>query len=270
MTKEREFPFSKSSFDALRKRAKAHSGIMVSDDKYEMYYARLAKRLRALRMSSFKDYIALLDSDKEEFKNFINAITTNVTSFDRERHHFDFLKEALPSINTSELSVWSAGCSSGEEPYSIIINLYEYCQQQRKPLALVATDLDTDVLQRAANGVYPVKSVSDYDKTILRRFFRKGVGANAGFCRVKPEYRKLIRFSQLNLITEFRLNDTFDVIFCRNVLIYFDAERKQKIVERFAQHLKPGGLLFLGHSETLQSSNRFYRNVGKNVYQKND
>lgn len=264
----REFEFSKNHFNALRKMAKAYSGIHVTDDKYEMYYARLAKRLRQLKLPSFREYIALLEKDQAEFKNFINAITTNVTSFNRESHHFDILREELSRLNTRELLLWSAGCSSGQEPYSIIASVLPDCERLNMDLEIHATDLDTDVLQRAQNGVYPLDAISDYDKKIKKRFFLKGIGQHEGKCRVKKRYRDLVKYRQLNLIHRWNIQTQYSAIFCRNVMIYFDAEQKKKLIKGFAERLQPNGLLFLGHSETLPNQHEYFANIGKNVYRK--
>ncbi len=264
----KEFQFTRKHFDRLRKEAKDYSGIHVTDDKHEMYYARLAKRLRKLKMDNFDDYIRLIEKDPLEFKEFINAITTNVTSFDREPYHFEFLKEQISSGSINSLSIWSAGCSSGEEPYSLIINLFELCQQYQIPFNIVATDLDTDVLKRAANGTYPLKSVEGYNREVKRKFLLKGVNQQDGFCRVKNQYRKLIKYKQLNLIKDWHFDQPFDVIFCRNVMIYFENDMKQRILKKYADHLVSNGLLFLGHSESVNKTNTDFDNVGKTIYRK--
>lgn len=266
--KKKEFGFTRKHFDLLRQKAKAYSGIHVTDDKYEMYYARLAKRLRLLKLDSFNEYLKLIDKDPEEFIDFINAITTNVTSFDREAHHFEYLKERIKANEIHSLSIWSAGCSSGEEPYSIIVNLYELARQHKIPFKLVGTDLDTNVLSRAANGVYDVKAIEKYSKETKKRYFLKGVGSNSGKCRVKKPYRELVQFKQLNLINNWRFDKPFDVIFCRNVMIYFENDMKHQILKKYAEHLVPGGLLFLGHSESISKNNTDFDNVGKTIYRK--
>lgn len=266
--REKEFQFTLKHFEFLRKKANAYSGIQVSDDKYEMYYARLAKRLRALGLTSFDDYLPLVENDTKEFIAFINAITTNVTSFDRESHHFEFLRDNVKQRQITSLKVWSAGCSSGEEAYSLIVNLHNLTQQYRIPFNIVGTDLDTSVLQRAADGVYDVKAIAKYDTETKRKFFEKGVGKNVGKCRVKKRYRNLVQFHQLNLIKEWKFDKPFDIIFCRNVMIYFDNDMKQRLLEKFSQCLSPNGLLFLGHSESISKSNNNFDNIGKTIYRK--
>lgn len=264
----KEFEFTQKQFDTLRKKAKAYAGIHVTEDKYEMFYARLAKKIRQLKLNNFSEYLSLLDKDQSEFKNFINAITTNVTSFGREQHHFDYLQEMVRSGKKTSLSIWSAGCSSGEEPYSIILNLYELCQRHRVRLTILATDLDTDVLRKAANGVYPLQAIEKYPKNLKKTFFLKGKGSNEGFCRVKKQFRQLIEFRQLNLISDWKFPTPFDAIFCRNVMIYFDNEQKAEILRKYHESLCSKGLLFLGHSESLHKLSKGFDNVGKTIYEK--
>ena len=228
----KEFGYNRKVFDGLRKLANAYSGITVTDEKYEMYYARLTKRLRFHKMATFGEYLQMVENDPLEFKEFINCITTNVTSFGREQHHFDYLKNYLSQQSVREFNIWSAGCSSGEEPYSIIMNLMPVCEQKGITLNITATDLDTDVLQKGANGVYPISALDKYDIQIKRAFFEKGKGANHDKCRVKEKYRKIVQFQQLNLMHDWQLSQKYDVIFCRNVLIYFDNPKKAAVGEK--------------------------------------
>ena len=267
-TREKEFHFSAREFDHLRKKANAHSGIRASADKYEMYYARLVKRLRARGLKSFSEYLALIEREPREFVAFINAITTNVTSFDREGHHFQFLREQVQQRQIKSLKVWSAGCSSGEEAYSIIVNLHQLTQDYQVPIDITGTDLDTDVLERACRGIYDLEAIEKYSKDIKRRFFDKGIGKNVGKCRVKARYRNLVNFYQLNLIKPWQFKEPFDVIFCRNVMIYFNGDIKQRMLEKFASHLVPDGLLFLGHSESISKTNSQFDNIGNTIFRK--
>lgn len=248
--------------------ANAYSGITVTDEKYEMYYARLTKRLRFHKIATFSEYVVMVEKDALEFKEFINCITTNVTSFGREQHHFDYLKNYLSQQPVKEFNIWSAGCSSGEEPYSIIINLMSTCEQKGIKLNITATDLDTDVLQKGANGIYPISAIEKYDLKTRRQFFEKGKGANQDNCRVKKKYRNIVTFQQLNLMHDWQLSQKYDVIFCRNVLIYFDNPKKQRLAKKYWEHLIPGGHLFLGHSETLHKISDDYDSVGKTIYRK--
>lgn len=266
----KEFGYSRALFNKLRELAHNYSGITVTDEKYEMYYSRLTKRLRFHKLDNFTDYVAMVENDAVEFKEFINCITTNVTSFGREQHHFDYLKHALQHHSERELHIWSAGCSSGEEPYSIILNIHEICEQKHIRLSITATDLDTDVLRKGMAGVYPIQAIDKLDITTKKRFFEKGKGANKEKCRIKAQYRKLIKFQQLNLMHDWQLSQKYDVIFCRNVLIYFDNPKKQRLINMYHQHLKPNGLLFLGHSETLHKLSDDFESVGKTIYRRKD
>lgn len=264
----KEFGYTREIFDRLRQLAHSWSGITVTDEKFEMYYARLTKRLRFHKLTSFQDYLQMVENDAFEFKEFINCITTNVTSFGREQHHFDYLSKFLESYTKKEINIWSAGCSSGEEPYTIIINLIPVCERKGIKLKITATDLDTDVLQKGANGVYPLRAIEKYDLKIKKQFFEKGKGANKDNCRVKDKFRKLIEFQQLNLMDNWQLSQKYDVIFCRNVLIYFDNEKKKRLARKYWEHLVPDGHLFLGHSETLHKISEDYDGVGKTIYRR--
>ena len=264
----KEFGYTRDIFGRLRKLAHSWSGITVTDEKFEMYYARLTKRLRFHKLETFREYLAMVENDAFEFKEFINCITTNVTSFGREQHHFDYLSSVLEKQPVKELSIWSAGCSSGEEPYTIIINLMDVCERKDIKLKITATDLDTDVLQKGANGVYSQRAIEKYDLKVKKRFFEKGKGNNKDHCRIKERYRKLIDFQQLNLIDDWQFSQKYDAIFCRNVLIYFDNPKKQRLARKFWEHLVPDGYLFLGHSETLLKISDDYDSVGKTTYRK--
>lgn len=270
MHSRKEFEFSSRHFDKLRHLAYEYSGIQVSDDKYEMYYARLAKRLRAQKLVDFDAYIKRVTSNTDEFREFINAITTNVTAFQREPHHFDFLKKMLMTWQKKTMTIWSAGCSSGQEPYSILVNILPICEERNITVTLRATDLDTDVLARAADGIYPLEAVEVFSQEQKKRFFLKGKGAQAGKCRLKAEVRRLVTFEQLNLIKSWSSATKYDVIFCRNVMIYFDNNTKSALVSRFHASLVPQGWLFLGHSESLPRTTLGWRTEGKNIYRRCD
>ncbi|WP_051275359.1 CheR family methyltransferase [Aestuariibacter salexigens] len=268
MKADKEFDFSFKQFDRLRRLAHDYSGIHVTDDKYEMYYARLAKRLRALKLNNFTDYITRVEKDKDEFREFINAITTNVTAFEREPHHFAHLKQIISSWSKPTINIWSAGCSTGQEPYSILVNILPICRQKRINVKMLATDLDTDVLMKAKAGIYPLEAIDAYDIDTKRKFFKRGKGNKEGFCRVKPELTGMIDFKQLNLIYPWKMDQTFDCIFCRNVLIYFEMDKKLEILDRYAAQLAHDGTLFLGHSESIPRSDTSWQTIGKNMYQK--
>ena len=251
-----------------------HAGIQLNDGKKELVYSRLAKRIRGLGLNSFGDYCNVLEKDREEVLNCINAMTTNVTSFFRESHHFEFLTNEVlspASQNNSgeDITIWSAGCSTGQEPYSIAFTCCDFMQSKQPfNVQITATDLDSQVLQKAAQGVYPVKDLSSLNQDQLKRWFLRGKGARKGQARVADEIRRLINFSQLNLNDSWGQAGKYDVIFCRNVMIYFSSELRKKLIERFHASLKPNGCLVLGHSESLFGLSTKFRLVGRTIHQK--
>jgi len=270
--KQREFPYTRSDFNFLRKVANERTGIVVSDDKYDMFYARLSRRVRFLGLSSFKAYCEVVRRDPggDELKELVNAITTNLTAFFRENHHFEYLKqhivkEHLTRHPTSHpLRIWSSGCSTGEEPYSLSISLHEALPGHRLgDIDILATDIDSNVLAKAASGVYAAERVSGIDKMRMKRWFLRGKGSNGGMVKLKPEIRRPIRFGQLNLMEDWRMEQPLDVIFCRNVIIYFDDAMKKKVIGAFYDNLLPGGYLVLGHSESIHKLSRAFRPVIK-------
>jgi chemotaxis protein methyltransferase CheR len=275
--KQREFPYTQRDFGFLRRLAYERTGIVVGDDKYDMFYARLSRRVRKLGLDGFAAYCGLLRQDPAgpESLELVNAITTNLTAFFRENHHFEYLSRTLAGehlarhASAQPLRIWSAGCSTGEEPYSIAMGLLEILPAQRvRDLDILATDIDSNVLATAAGGVYSQERVSGIDNARLRRWFLRGKGRNAGSVRVKPEVRRHVRFGQLNLMQAWQLEHPLDVIFCRNVIIYFGKEDKIRLVDRYADTLRPGGYLFIGHSESLfQISDRFEL-IGNTIYRK--
>ena len=274
---EREFAYTRKDFDFLRRIAHERTGIVVSDDKFDMFYARLSRRLRHLGLTSFADYCRHLRQDQggDEALELVNAITTNLTAFFRERHHFDFLREEIvPGFlsrhpKAAPFRIWSAGCSTGEEPYSLAMTLLENWPRHRQDdLHLYATDIDSNVLATAATGIYPAERVRDLPPATLKRWFLRGKGGQAGKVRVKPELQRPLSFSQLNLLGPWHWDEPMQVIFCRNVIIYFGQEDKTRLVERFADALVDGGYLVIGHSETLKRANSPFEPVGRTIYRK--
>ncbi|ANE55378.1 protein-glutamate O-methyltransferase CheR [Methylomonas sp. DH-1] len=270
----REFEYTQADFDILRKISNQHSGILVPDDKFDMFYSRLAKRLRLLGLASFKEYCQYLtDHPADEFTEFINSVTTNLTSFFRENHHFEYLTETVvPELlkkkaAVRQVKIWSAGCSTGEEPYSLAMALKESLPAGWD-LKILATDLDTNVLATAANGVYSADRAAGISEQRLKRWFQKGRGRQANKVRVKPELRAAVTFRQLNLMRDWPMCGRFDVIFCRNVLIYFDRQTKTKLAERYASLLETGGYLFIGHSESLHQLDTAFEPIGNTIYRK--
>lgn len=275
MKEQGEFKFTQKDFDHLRKLVTQHSGITLSDAKKSLVYGRLARRLRKLGLTSFKEYCQILDGgDEEELSNFINAITTNLTSFFRENHHFDFLnKKLLPAYkqnnSSRRLRIWSAGCSTGEEPYSIAATLYDFFKADTGwDIKILATDLDTNVVAHGKAGIYNEKTIEDLSSQQRQRWFKKGTGTNEGMYRVIPEIRQMITFRPLNLMREWPMKNQFDIIFCRNVVIYFDKEAKKKLFERYANIMPDDGYLFIGHSENLFRTSDRFDSIGHTIYQK--
>ncbi|QPK64193.1 protein-glutamate O-methyltransferase [Methylomonas sp. LL1] len=272
--KVREFEYTLEDFNCLRKISNQHSGIMVPDDKFDMFYSRLSKRVRMLGFSRFKQYCDYLHSyPDQEFTQFINAVTTNLTSFFRENHHFDYLSQSLlPELLKKnqaqrQIKVWSAGCSTGEEPYSIAMALMENIPEDWA-IKILATDLDTNVLSTAAEAIYPLDKVAAIGEQRLHRWFQKGVGAQNNKVRVKSSLRRLIHFAPLNLMQEWPMKGGFDFIFCRNVLIYFDRDTKSQLANRYAGLLREGGHLFIGHSESLHQLDTPFTLIGNTIYKK--
>lgn len=272
----REFEYTQEDFDFLRKISNQHSGILVPDDKFDMFYSRLSKRVRLLGFTRFKQYCDYLQHHPEqEFTEFINAVTTNLTSFFREKHHFDYLAETvLPELLKKnqaqrQIKVWSAGCSTGEEPYSLAMTLLENVPSGWD-VKILATDLDTNVLATAAEGIYALERVTSIGEQRLKRWFQKGVGVQSRKARARADLRRIIHFKQLNLMQDWPMQGVFDVIFCRNVLIYFDRDTKARLVNRYAGLLRQGGHLFIGHSESLHQIDVPFMLVGHTIYRKTD
>lgn len=270
---KKEFEFTREDFDYLRQVVSDTTGIVSSEDKYTMYYSRLAARLRALGLADFKAYREYLGKNSEtESIELINSVTTNLTSFFREKHHFDYLRETvIPQKRQNgerRLRIWSAGCSSGEEAYSIALTLQQAIRDiEQWDIRILATDIDSHVLGSAQDGVYNAARVANIDEVLLKRYFLPVEGDTQGKVRVDDCLRKLIQFQQLNLLHRWPLQEKFDLIFCRNVVIYFNGETKADLVDRFADQLVNNGLLMMGHSESLYQTSSRFELLGKTVYQ---
>lgn len=271
-----EFEFTFRDFEFLRRLSTEHTGIVVPDDKFNMFYARLSRRVRALGLGSFGEYCRFLAENPDaEHSAFINSITTNLTSFFRESHHFDYLAETLIPVwrrtnsASRKIRIWSAGCSTGEEAYSIaMVVLDNFPNPDTWDIRVLATDIDSDVLGVARRGVYPADSIKSLEKTRLQSWFLRGRGSQAGNIRVTEPLKHLVTFKPLNLMGRWPMRGTFDAIFCRNVLIYFDAETKCALAGRFSDLLVPGGHLFIGHSESLTGCTGPLESIGHTIYQK--
>jgi chemotaxis protein methyltransferase CheR len=273
--RDREFQFTDRDFQRIRDIVKRNTGIHLSDAKKNMVYGRLSRRLRQLKFSRFDDYLGRLEDDGEdELVNFINAITTNLTAFFRENHHFEYFgRNLLPALLESKsdrkVRIWSAGCSTGEEPYSIAMTLLEHMPPGRYwDLRILATDLDSNVLETASRGIYTIERINGMSRERLRRWFRKGRGQHEGLVKVVHDLREIITFKQLNLMQEWPFGGPFDLIFCRNVVIYFDKETQRRLFDRFANMLVPNGHLFIGHSESLFKVSERFDSLGNTIYRK--
>lgn len=266
----REFVWTNSDFEHVQKLIYQRAGISLHDGKHAMVYSRLSRRLRETGHQSFKDYLRWLEStDGPEWQEFVNALTTNLTSFFREGHHFQILGDYLKSDKFSGgCKIWCSAASTGEEPYSIAMTAVE-ALGSTKNFSLAASDIDSKVLHAAAQGVYRADALKGIDQGRLQRFFLKGKAGNAGMARVKPELREKIDFLMVNLIkNDWPFRDLFDVVFCRNVMIYFDAATQRQVLERIHKVMKPGGLLFVGHAENFSDSRDLFALKGKTVYER--
>jgi len=275
--REREFTLSDKEFSFLCKFVYDVAGIVLNDSKREMVYRRLTRIIRERKLSSFSQYCQMLkDNTSEEKDYFINAITTNLTSFFRENHHFEYLmKSELPHLIvknklSKRIRIWSSAASTGEEPYSIAISVLEACKNilSTWDVKVLATDIDSDVLATGKTGVYDDKRIEDIPEQYKKAYFSRGVGENVNKVKVDSQLQALLTFKQLNLLHEWPMKGPFDIIFCRNVIIYFDKQTQIDLFERYYEMLSPGGLLILGHSENLGSYQQYFENVGRTIFRK--
>lgn len=274
-----DFAFSIHDFERVRRLIRTHAGINLNDTKRNMVYSRLARRVRAAGLDNFTAYLDRFEHDSgfgaAENEHFINALTTNLTSFFRESHHFPVLAEFLQArlgASADEVRLWCSAASTGEEPYSIAMTMQE-ALGARATASLLATDIDTTVLATAARGVYKAEGAAACGEARMKRFLLRGTGANAGMVRVRPELSRLIEFKPLNLLderwpTRAEFARGMDVVFCRNVMIYFDKPTQRKVLAGIAQVLKRGGLLFAGHSENFSDCREWFVPRGRTVYEK--
>lgn len=275
-----EFTISDQEFRLFQDLVKAHTGIALTEHKRNLVCSRLSKRLRGLGLTSFQRYYDYLNAEagEAELENFVNAITTNKTDFYRENWHFKFLEqEIVPALKARvarggerRIRIWSAGCSSGEEPYTIAITLREAIESLLAwDIRILASDIDTEVLVRAAQAIYPEERVAEIPRPLLERYFRQGTGAQAGLVQVTREVRNLVTFRRINLLEEpWPIRTVFDCIFCRNVIIYFDKPTQYRLMQRFATYLKDDGHLFLGHSESLYGISDQFAFLHHTIYRK--
>ena len=267
-----EFAFDGADFERVRGLIYRRAGINLHAGKQAMVYSRLSRRLRELGQRSFGAYLQWLENGQgaqaeQEWQEFVNCLTTNLTSFFREEHHFGLLEAALQPRRGSALRIWCNAASTGEEPYSLAMTVVEALGADA-PVAIVASDIDTRVLGVAERGVYPADA-RGLSTERLKRHFLRGSGANVGLIRVKPELQRLLAFRVHNLMDErWSLGDPFDIVFCRNVMIYFDAPTQRRVLERMHRAMRPQGLLFAGHSENFADSRDLFRLRGKTLYER--
>jgi chemotaxis protein methyltransferase CheR len=269
-TEGREFEFTARDFDRIARLIYERVGISLGSSKHQMVYSRLSRRLRARNLQSFEEYLQLLATgDPAELEAFTNSLTTNLTSFFREAHHFPLLAEhVLAQARRHRVELWCSAASTGEEPYSMAMTVVEAFGSFTPPVHIVATDVDTQVLAHAERGVYPLERLERMPQQRLRQFFLRGTGSQSGYARIRPELQQLISFRPLNLLERsWPLRGPFDAIFCRNVMIYFDKKTQRAILERFRPLLREDSLLFAGHSESFQHAADLFRPRGKTVYE---
>jgi len=268
-------PLSDVLFEKFSRLVFDNTGIFLKPEKKELLNARLGKRLRQCNIDSFEAYYDYVQADTsgEELISLINSVSTNFTSFFRENSHFEYMTSTvLPEFTASGakgLKLWSAACSSGEEPYTLAIVLNNF--KQKNPsfsFTIQATDISTKVLDAAKAGVYAEERIRTMPKDILKQYFQKGKGKSEGFVKVKRELSEPISFERFNLMGDFPWREEFNVIFCRNVMIYFNRETQQELVNKFSRCLKPGGYLFIGHSESLTSIDHPFKQVSTTAYKK--
>lgn len=273
---EQKLNFEKQYFDKFRSLVTEHTGIKLAESKVDMVYRRFAPRLKKLGLNDFGEYYEILQGENPvEILEFSNLITTNLTSFFREKHHFEYLsKTAFPQmlarkVNSRRLRVWSAGCSTGEEPYSIAITLKESIPDIHQwDARILATDLDTNCLERAKAGSYPVKGLEGVSAGRQQKWFDESKTGELTLVQAKPELKSLIAFKYLNLMRPLPFSGQFDIIFCRNVMIYFDKATQKELIDKYAAIQSPGDLLIIGHSENIGSLTNDYSLIGNTIYQR--
>ena len=269
-SQNREFAWTNADFGRIKDLIYRHAGISLHDGKHAMVYSRISRRLRETGHSSFKNYLDWLESNGgDEWQEFVNALTTNLTSFFRENHHFTELDRIVRSTPAGhEWKIWCSAASTGEEPYSIAITMADALGLNGN-FRIWASDIDTKVLDKGAQGIYKLENMKNVSSSQLQKYFLKGKGGNQGLARAKPELQKHIQFFTLNLIEEnWSLKEQFDVVFCRNVMIYFDNATQRQVLARIHRLMKPKGTLFVGHAENFSDVRNLFALRGKTVYEK--
>jgi len=270
---EQEFTLTPADFERVRQLIYQRAGISLHAGKQAMVYSRLSRRLRETGHASFASYLQWLErasgpEGEAEWQEFVNCLTTNLTAFFREEHHFHALVDDLRARAARPVRLWCNAASTGEEPYSLAMTVVETLGISAQ-VKLVCSDIDTKVLATAQRGVYSADA-RGLNAERLKRHFMRGTGANSGSIRVKPELARFIEFRPFNLMSPSwaALGEPFDLVFCRNVMIYFDAPTQRKVLERMHAAMKPGGLLYVGHSENFTESRDLFRLRGKTIYER--
>ncbi len=269
----RDYEFNPADFDRVRQMIHERAGINLNETKINMVYGRLARRLRVTGHRSFTDYLNALESHGSgELQEFVNALTTNLTYFFREEHHFPLLSEFVMAHKKQTLKIWCCAASTGEEAYSIGMTVAEAVERRSGPrlnATIFASDIDTAALATAERGIYNDESIQRIPVPLLKKYFQQGRGENVGMARVKQNLQQMITFGQINLLQpSYGITESVDIIFCRNVMIYFDKSTQNRVLEKMAGHLTIGGLLFAGHSENFVDSRENYRLRSKTVYER--
>ncbi|MBC9071326.1 chemotaxis protein CheR [Thauera sp. CAU 1555] len=274
VARDREFEFTAADFERVRKLIHQHAGIALSPAKQDMVYSRLARRLRSCGDKTFAQYLERLERDRGEWETFVNSLTTNLTSFFREAHHFDILADHLRKLAEKEkrpIKIWCCAASTGEEPYSLAITACEAFDTLNPPVQILASDIDTNVLAQGERGVFRQDRVERLSPQRIQRYFLRGAGSQDGQVRVRPELQRLISFRRINLLDPvWSVQGPLDALFCRNVMIYFDKPTQYGILKRFVPLLRPEGLLFAGHSESFMHAADLFRSLGRTVYKRAD
>ena len=269
---QRDFAFSERDFRRVCQMIHVRAGIALAPAKRDMVYGRLSRRLRALGIDGFGDYLDGLDADPEgaEWECFTNALTTNLTAFFREPHHFERLRAQLRErAGGGAVRVWSCAASTGEEAWSMAITACEAFGSLAPPVRILATDIDTSVLATARRGVYPLERIAGLDADTRRRYFQRGTGPNEGRCRVHPALQALVEFRPLNLLApRYDVGGCFAAIFCRNVMIYFDKPTQRAVLSRLVTHMEPDSLLYTGHSENYLHAADLIQPCGRTLYRR--
>ncbi len=267
LTIDREFAFNARDFTRVRTLIYERAGISLHEGKQAMVYSRLSRRLRETRHQTFESYLQWLENSpqQQEWQEFVNCLTTNLTSFFREEHHFHMLADWLKARGSKPTRIWCCAASTGEEPYSLAMTVAENLGLHA-PVKILCSDIDTNVLTTASRGVYEASS-RGLSPQRLRNYFLKGKGNHEGSIRIKPELARFVEFRPFNLMqSNWQLGEAFDIVFCRNVMIYFDAPTQRKVLEHIHGVMKPGGMLFVGHSENFTDSRDLFLLKGKTVY----